>query len=91
MSYYVSELLTHLDDHFSFVIILYCVCFNRLRGTELTVNVANKFQCMLGNKTRPLRVEVSPEIELASFRKDNNNGILYLLPPGYALQQPIKA
>ncbi|XP_075237510.1 unconventional myosin ID [Lycorma delicatula] len=69
-----------------------CSRYVQLRGTELTVNVANRFQCMLGNKSRHLRVEVNPETELASFRKDANNGIVYVLPPSFAVptQAPIK-
>lgn len=63
---------------------IFLICYS-LRGTDLTVNVSTKFQCMLGNKTRQLRLEVSPEIELAAFKKDNNsNGIVYLFPTNHA-------
>ncbi|RZF45164.1 hypothetical protein LSTR_LSTR007127 [Laodelphax striatellus] len=58
-----------------------------LRAQELTVTVANKFQCMLGNKSRHLRVEVSSETELAGFRKDAKNDIVYMLPPRFAIVQ----
>uniref|UniRef100_A0A8D9DQM1 Myosin-IA n=1 Tax=Cacopsylla melanoneura TaxID=428564 RepID=A0A8D9DQM1_9HEMI len=68
----------------------------RLRGTDLPVNVSTRFQCMLGNKSRQLRVEVTNETELASFKKDSNNGIVYVLPPNLTVNgmtpgsQPIK-
>ncbi|KAI5710172.1 hypothetical protein M8J75_006317 [Diaphorina citri] len=68
----------------------------QLRGSDLPVNVSTRFQCMLGNKSRQLRVEVTPETALASFRKDTNNGIVYVLPPNLSVnglatpQQPIK-
>uniref|UniRef100_A0A1B6DEF2 Myosin motor domain-containing protein n=1 Tax=Clastoptera arizonana TaxID=38151 RepID=A0A1B6DEF2_9HEMI len=68
-----------------------CTRYLQLRGGELTVNVASKFQCMLGNKSRHLRVEVTPETELAGFRKDSNNGIIFVLPTSYAVQKSIKA
>lgn len=65
--------------------------YYQLRGSDLPVNVSTRFQCMLGNKSRQLRVEVTPETELASFRKDTNNGIVYVLPPNLMAQsQPIK-
>ncbi|KAI5745228.1 hypothetical protein M8J76_009372 [Diaphorina citri] len=70
--------------------------YYQLRGSDLPVNVSTRFQCMLGNKSRQLRVEVTPETALASFRKDTNNGIVYVLPPNLSVnglatpQQPIK-
>ncbi|XP_014242236.1 myosin-IA [Cimex lectularius] len=64
-----------------------CSRYNQLRGTDLRVNVAVKFHCMLGNKSRPLRVEVMQDASLASFKKDTaNNGIVYVLPPNFALK-----
>ncbi|XKL60916.1 hypothetical protein PGB90_007973 [Kerria lacca] len=70
--------------------------YYQLRGSDLAINVSTRFQCMLGNKTRQLRVEVSPEIELAAFKKDSSNGgIVYLLPTNFAAfshaASPIKA
>lgn len=63
----------------------------RLRNTELPVNVSNKFNCMLGKKSRMLRVEVNPQTSTASFRKDDNNGIVYIIPPNVAVHSFIKA
>lgn len=61
--------------------------YHRLRGVDLRVNVASRFNCMLGNKSRPLRVEVSQDQQLASFKKDSaNNGIIFLLPPSFAVK-----
>lgn len=56
----------------------------RLRNSELPVNVSNKFNCMLGKKSRMLRVEVNPQSSTASFRKDDNDGIVYIIPPNVA-------
>ncbi|XP_050524575.1 unconventional myosin ID [Daktulosphaira vitifoliae] len=63
----------------------------QLRNTELPVNVSNKFNCMLGKKSRMLRVEVSPQTSSASFRKDTNDGIVYIIPPNIATHPYIKA
>uniref|UniRef100_A0A146M4P3 Myosin-IA n=1 Tax=Lygus hesperus TaxID=30085 RepID=A0A146M4P3_LYGHE len=64
-----------------------CTRYFQLRASELRVTVASRFPCMLGNKSKTLRVEVSQETNLASFRKDNsNNGIIYVLPPNFALK-----
>ncbi|XP_073971326.1 unconventional myosin ID [Rhodnius prolixus] len=64
-----------------------CSRYFQLRGSELRVNVASRFHCMLGNKSRPLRVEVNQETNLAGFKKDStNNGIIYMLPPNFALR-----
>ncbi|XP_027837716.2 unconventional myosin ID isoform X1 [Aphis gossypii] len=63
----------------------------QLRNSELPVNVSNKFNCMLGKKSRMLRVEVNPQTSTASFRKDDNGGIVYIIPPNVAVHPFIKA
>nr|XP_018899154.1 PREDICTED: myosin-IA [Bemisia tabaci] len=67
--------------------------FIKLRRSDLPVNVANKLCCMLGNKSRELRVEVRPGTQLPSFCKENN-AIVYVLPPTFSINQtaptPIK-
>jgi hypothetical protein len=57
----------------------------RLRNTELKVTVSSQFQCMLGNKSRPLRVEVSPDAHLPNFKPGNGLAIVYAVPTSYAL------
>jgi hypothetical protein len=57
----------------------------RLRNMELKVMVSSQFQCMLGNKSRPLHIEVSPEAQVANFRPGNGTTILYTVPASYAL------
>jgi hypothetical protein len=52
---------------------------------ELKVTVASQFQCMLGNKSRPLRVEVSPDAQVANFQPGNGTTIVYAVPTNYAL------
>lgn len=68
-----------------------CTFNSRLRNSELPVNVSTKFNCMLGRKSRLLRVEVNPQTTSASFRKDTNNGIVYIIPPNVAIHPFIKA
>jgi len=46
---------------------------------------------MLGKKSRMLRVEVNPQSATASFRKDVNGGIVYIIPPNVAVHTFIKA
>lgn len=57
----------------------------RLRNMELKVTVGSQFQCMLGNKSRPLHVEVSPAAQVANFRPGNGTTIVYAVPTSYAL------
>jgi hypothetical protein len=57
----------------------------RLRNMELKVMVSSQFQCMLGNKSRPLHIEVSPEAQVANFRPGNGTTILYTIPTSYAI------
>jgi myosin-1 len=52
---------------------------------ELKVTVSSQFQCMLGNKSRPLRVEVSPEAQAPNFKPGNGAAIVYAVPTSYAL------
>jgi hypothetical protein len=47
--------------------------------------VGSQFQCMLGNKSRPLHIEVSPEAQVANFRPGNGTTIVYTVPTSYAL------
>lgn len=57
----------------------------RLRNMELKVTVSSQFQCMLGNKSRPLRVEVSPEAQAPNFKPGKDAAIVYAVPTSYAL------
>jgi myosin-1 len=52
---------------------------------ELKVTVSSQFQCMLGNKSRPLRVEVSPEVQAPNFKPEKGEAIVYAVPTSYAL------
>lgn len=52
----------------------------RLRGIDLQVTVDTRFKCMLGNKSKVLRIEVVSDVLEPTFRKDGDN-ILYALPP----------
>lgn len=57
----------------------------RLRNMELKVTVGSQFQCMLGNKSRPVHVMVSPEAQVANFQPGNGTTIVYAVPTSYAL------
>jgi hypothetical protein len=52
---------------------------------ELKVMVSSQFQCMLGNKSRSLHIEVSPEARVANFLPGNGTTIVYAVPTSYAL------
>ena len=43
-----------------------------------------KFKCMLGNKSKVLRVEVHPEVHEPTFKKDGEN-IIYVIPPSIGI------
>lgn len=58
--------------------------FYRLRGADLHVTVDIKFKCMLGNKSRLLRIEVMPDVNEPTFRKDGNQ-IIYAIPPSVSI------
>ncbi|XP_066998175.2 unconventional myosin ID [Anabrus simplex] len=64
-----------------------CHRYYQLQKSDLAVTVSNRFQCMLGNKSLPLRVEVSSEATAANFRKDAS-GIVYVLPASFSLGDP---
>ncbi|XP_024946360.1 myosin-IA isoform X2 [Cephus cinctus] len=54
--------------------------YYQLRGADLLVTVDTKFKCMLGNKSKVLRIEVIPEVIEPTFKKDSGN-IIYAIPP----------
>ncbi|XP_063236285.1 unconventional myosin ID [Bacillus rossius redtenbacheri] len=58
--------------------------YSRLRRMELGVTVASRFQCMLGHKSRQLRVEVSADAQGPAFRRDGD-AIVFTLPPSFAV------
>ncbi|KAK7866208.1 hypothetical protein R5R35_001420 [Gryllus longicercus] len=60
-----------------------CDRFYQLRRSELTVSVSSRFQCMLGNKSLPLRIEVVQTASVPTFRREGGT-IVYVLPPSYA-------
>lgn len=53
--------------------------FYQLRGTDIPVTVAKSFKCMLGNKSKVLKVQVLPELVEPTFKKDGND-IIYGIP-----------
>lgn len=63
-----------------------CDRFNKLRRSELTVSVSSRFQCMLGNKSVPLRIEVSQTMLVPTFSREGGT-LLYMLPPSYAVTE----
>jgi len=52
---------------------------------ELKVTVSSQFQCMLGNKSKPLRVEVCPDVQAPNFKPGKDAAIVYAVPTSYAL------
>lgn len=51
---------------------------------DLQVTVDVQFKCMLGNKSKVLRVEVQPEVHEPTFKKDGDN-IIYAIPPSIGI------
>ena len=54
--------------------------YSQLRSADLHVTVDVRFKCMLGNKSKVLRVEVQPKVHEPTFRKEGDN-IVYAIPP----------
>ncbi|KAF4516830.1 hypothetical protein B566_EDAN006224 [Ephemera danica] len=62
-----------------------CAKFRETCRRDLLITVNNKFQCMLGNKSRSVRIETSPNLDSATFKKDGN-GIIFLMPPNQGME-----
>jgi len=74
------------EDRVGELVGILCHRYQQLRNTELKVTVSSQFQCMLGNKSRALRVEVCPEVQAPSFKKQGKDpAIVYAVPTSYAL------
>lgn len=58
--------------------------YSQLRSADLQVTVDVKFKCMLGNKSRVLRVEVHPEVHEPMFKRDGDN-VIYAIPPSESI------
>ncbi|XP_076657255.1 unconventional myosin ID [Halictus rubicundus] len=58
--------------------------YMQLRSADLHVTVDTRFKCMLGNKSKILRVEVLPEVHEPTFKKDGDN-IVYAIPPSIGI------
>lgn len=52
----------------------------RLHGMDLRVTVSTTFKCMLGNKSKVLQMEVTPDVFDATFKKSGDK-IMYQIPP----------
>ncbi|XP_047111722.1 unconventional myosin ID [Schistocerca piceifrons] len=71
------------EDRIGELVAILCSRYHELRGSDLPVTVSSSFQCMLGNKSLPVRVEVSADSQAADFRRDGS-AIVYTLPSSYA-------
>lgn len=56
-----------------------CSLCQQIQKREIRVVVASQLQCMLGNKSRSLTLEVSVAASFPTFRK-NGNGLIFLSP-----------
>ncbi|PSN38767.1 Myosin-IA [Blattella germanica] len=72
------------EDRVGELVGILCNRYQQLRNMELKVTVSNQFQCMLGNKSRPLRIEVSPDAQIANFQP-GSGPIVYSVPTNYAV------
>ncbi|KAG7204040.1 hypothetical protein KM043_001899 [Ampulex compressa] len=58
--------------------------YSQLRSADLQVTVDVRFKCLLGNKSKVLRIEVVPDVNEAAFRKDGEQ-IIYAIPPSVGI------
>ncbi|KZC06437.1 Myosin-IA [Dufourea novaeangliae] len=58
--------------------------YSQLRSADLQVTVDAKFKCMLGNKSKVLRVKVLPDVLEPTFKKDGDN-IIFAIPPSIGI------
>nr|CAD7577169.1 unnamed protein product [Timema californicum] len=82
----VSLVTARNEDRVGELVAVLSSLYSRLRDTDLAVTVASRFQCMLGNKSRPLRVEVSQDVQEPNFKKEGDT-IVYVLPPSFAVSE----
>ncbi|XP_029660963.1 unconventional myosin ID [Formica exsecta] len=76
--------ITAKDDRIGELVGILSNRYYQLRGADLHVTVDIKFKCMLGNKSRLLRIEVMPDVNEPTFRKDGNQ-IIYAIPPSVSI------
>lgn len=82
---FVMSLVTDTkQDRVGELIGILCTRYYQLRNLYLTVTVENSFGCVLGKKTRVLKVQVTPETHVPTFKNHSGN-ILYMLPSSYAV------
>jgi len=73
------------EDRVGELVGILCHRYQQLRRMELKVTVSSQFQCMLGNKSKPLRVEVCPDVQAPNFKPGKDAAIVYAVPTSYAL------
>ncbi|XP_044731284.1 unconventional myosin ID [Chrysoperla carnea] len=74
---------TH-EDRIGEIIGVLCNRYYQLKQTDLNVTVNSNLQCVLGKKSRPLKVKVTPETQFANFKNESGT-IIYMLPTSYAV------
>ena len=72
------------EDRIGELVGVLCNQYARLKNSDLPVTVSKGFACSLGGKKRYINVQVSADVQDATFKKDGSN-ITYLLPSNYAL------
>ncbi|XP_011312006.1 myosin-IA [Fopius arisanus] len=72
--------ITAKDNRVGEVVGVLCTRYYQLRGSDLMVTVDTRFKCMIGNKSRVLRVEVRPDVSVPSFIREGDQ-IVHVVPP----------
>lgn len=72
--------ITAKDDRVGELVGILSNRYSQLRSADLQVTVDVKFKCMLGNKSKVLRIEVMPDVNEPTFKKDGDH-IIYAIPP----------
>ncbi|KAK2588539.1 hypothetical protein KPH14_006318 [Odynerus spinipes] len=76
--------ITAKEDRVGELVGILSTRYNQLRGAELQVTVDVKFKCMLGNKSKVLRVEVMPDVIEPMFKREGDH-IIYAIPPSIGI------
>ncbi|XP_043255294.1 unconventional myosin ID [Colletes gigas] len=80
---FIMSIITN-DDKVGELVGILSNRYSQLRSADLQVTVDVKFKCMLGNKSKVLRVEVHPEVNEPTFKKDGDN-IIFAIPPSIGI------
>ncbi|KAF0301962.1 Myosin-IA [Amphibalanus amphitrite] len=77
----VALVAAKAEDRVGELVGVVCRQYSASQGGELRVLVADRIQCMLGNKAKTLTVEIAPDAQFASYRKGATKDAIALVWP----------